>query len=166
MTLGVDLAVLDGPDELDEVLAVVEDVEADLLDPVGRPASRAAASGGVYWVSIAFTVAVARSLGQVAEEQEVVAGHDLGLRAWDWPVFHRSRPAASIFWSRSFGLILAIWPRRTCSGEAAYDSKAALGSMPASSSAPSLTHCSILAMASSARPVVAPLAASSASPHP
>ena len=149
-----DLAALDASDEFDEILPVGEDVEAHFLDPVGGRRSQQPLE-----VAVLGFHRLDRGRGPVpgqgAEEEEMLAGDDLGLEL-GVGLLPPARPAASIFWSRSFGASLATWLRRTCSGDAAYDSIVALESIPASSFAPSFTHCSILAMASSLSPRLLP----------
>ena len=94
--------------------------------------------------------------GQVAEHDEMVAANDLGLQLGIGLL-----PALE---AGGLDLLVDVLRRqpgesgceRTCSGLAAYDVMGFLGSSPSSSLAPCLTHCSIVAIASSDRILVAP----------
>ena len=73
---GIDLTVLYRPGELDEVFAIVENIKADFLDPVGR--RRAQQPLELAVLVLRDLDRVGRTvLRQVAEENEVLAGCDL-----------------------------------------------------------------------------------------
>ena len=129
---------------------LVEDEQARLFSPGDRRPGRAG-TGRLVLVVELLDDGVGAGLGQVAEEDEVLARRgDLGVLP-DWDFFQRSRPTFSTCLSRSSGDNLASSFFRRSAGDEAYDVITALGSLPASSTAPALTQVSILVIASSAR---------------
>src|SRR5208337_749439 len=151
---GIDLTVFYRPGELDEVFAIVENIKADFLDPVGR--RRAQQPLELAVLGLRDLDCVSRTvLRQVAEEDEVFAGCVL------WRQFGIGLlPAVTACGVNFLAAVLRAHFGKLVAahllGGGGVGFLRAFGSKPHFHLAPGLIHCSILPIAASESPLLLP----------